>query len=223
MPTLYAFGDSLIAGHALRYGLLDDFVARHQVQFENFARNGATMLPTRPSDDTFASRSQLPDVAAQVQQAPQAAPDWVVFDGLTNDGASYLPQLRAIGTISADYKAPVSDTYCGAFEHAIAVMRDKYPDTRLFFVAAHHMPVIALPLQDQLHALARAICAKWAVPVIDVYRAGQLNTCLPQMAAKWSYDHAEQPFGGDGTHLIPAGYQRFYTPLIEAALLKPLP
>ena len=219
MKRLYGFGDSLIAGHALHYGMLDDFCAQHHVALTNFAQNGATMLPTRPTDDTYASRNHLADVAAQVAKAPMQAPDWLVFDGLTNDGANYVPQLRDLGAISTDYQAPPADTYCGAFEHAVAVMRRKYPQTPLFFVAVHHMPCIPLALQDQMQALARQICAKWAVPVIDVYRRGQLNTCLPQMAATWSYDHAEQPHDGDGTHLIPAGYQRFYTPLIEAALL----
>ncbi|WP_225047326.1 SGNH/GDSL hydrolase family protein [Lacticaseibacillus kribbianus] len=220
--TLYGFGDSLVRGHELDYGMLDDLAARHGMRYVKYAQNGATVVPTRPSDHTWPSDNDVPDVARQLRDADPAAPDLIVFDGLTNDGASYVPALRALGTLTAGYDAAAFDpnTYLGAFECVLATLRAKYPLTPAFFVAPHHMPLIAPALQDQLHAAARAACAKWAIPVVDVYREGQINTCLPEMARRFSYNSGKVPHDGDGTHLNQAGYQRFYTPLLDWKLAQ---
>ncbi|MFD1432068.1 SGNH/GDSL hydrolase family protein [Lacticaseibacillus yichunensis] len=217
---LYSFGDSLIAGHELNYGLLDDLAARHQLAWQNFAQNGATVVPTKPTDHTWPSDNQVPDIAAQVQGAPSEQPDLIIFDGLVNDCMSYIGQLRAIGTPALGYADADFDrnTFAGAFEHACWTMRQKYPAVPILYVSVHHMPNIPQPLQDQAHALAALLCAKWAFPVVDVYRAGTINTCLPAMAAEFSYNGRPVFHGGDGTHLNKLGYQRYYTPMLEAAL-----
>ncbi|WP_262314538.1 SGNH/GDSL hydrolase family protein [Lacticaseibacillus parakribbianus] len=220
--TLYGFGDSLIRGHELDYGLLDDLAAKHHMHYTKFAENGATVVPTRPTDHTWPSDNDVADVARQLRAAPALAPDLIVFDGLTNDGASYVPTLRQVGTLAAGFDPAAFDanTYLGAFQLVLWTLRDKYPDTPAFFVAPHRMPTVDAQVQEQLHQAARAACAKWAIPVVDVYREGQINTCLKAQAKRYSYNSAKTPHDGDGTHLNQAGYQRFYTPLLEWKLAQ---
>ncbi|KRM79202.1 lysophospholipase [Lapidilactobacillus dextrinicus DSM 20335] len=219
--VLYGFGDSLIAGHELHIGLLDDFAQRHQLEFHNFAANGATIIPTQPADHTWASENQVPDLATQIKAAPAIQPDLIIFDGTTNDAISYVDQLRPLGQIAADF-LPISfdtNTYCGCFELVLQLLRSRYPLTPIYFVGVHHMPAIPLERQDKIQATAAKICGKWGIPVIDLYHAGQINTFIAEQARQYSYNNGQQPHaGGDGTHLNAEGYQRFYTPMLEAKI-----
>ena len=94
----------------------------------------------------------------------------------------------------------------------------KYPLVPRYFVAVHHMPTIPLARQDQVQAMAAQLCRKWSVPVIDIYGAGQINTFNPEMAARFSYNSGSHPQDGDGTHLNARGYQRYYTPMLQAQI-----
>lgn len=219
--VLYGFGDSLIFGHELHIGMLHDFAQRHQLDFHNFAANGATVIPTQPSDHTWSSDNHVPDLVTQINQAPAAEPDLIIFDGTTNDAISYVDQLHPLGQIATDFEKTSFDanTYCGCFELALARLRERYPFAPVYFVGVHHMPAIPLARQDQVQAAAAAICGKWGIPVIDLYHGGQINTFIPQMAKLYSYNSGDHPHdGGDGTHLNAEGYQRFYTPILEATI-----
>lgn len=218
--TLYGFGDSLIAGHELKIGLLDDFAQREHLTLHNFAVNGATIIPTKPSDHTWASENHIPDLARQLAQAPTAAPDLIVFDGTTNDAINYVDQRYPLGAPAADFQVTSFNlaSYAGCFENVLAQMQAKYPLVPRYFVAVHHMPTIPLARQDQVQAMAAQLCRKWSVPVIDIYGAGQINTFNPEMAARFSYNSGSHPQDGDGTHLNARGYQRYYTPMLQAQI-----
>lgn len=52
---------------------------------------------------------------------------------------------------------------------------------------------------------------------MDIFRQGQLNTCINAMREAYSYDTLACLTGGNGTHLNAAGYRRWYFPMIEKA------
>ncbi|WP_261807003.1 SGNH/GDSL hydrolase family protein [Lapidilactobacillus luobeiensis] len=220
---LYGFGDSLIAGHELKIGLLDDYAAQAHLTLQNFAVNGASMIPPKPSDHTWASENHIPDLAKQLAQAPAVLPDLIVFDGTTNDAINYVDQQYPLGAPAVDYQPANFDltTYAGHFENVLALMQAKYPFVPRYFVAVHHMPAIPLARQDRVQALAAQLCHKWSIPVIDLYGAGQINTFDTKMAARFSYNSGSHPQDGNGTHLNVAGYQRFYTPMLQAQIQLP--
>ena len=218
---LYSFGDSLIAGHELKIGMLDDFVKRHQLNFHNFAVNGATVIPTKPTDHTWASENHVPDLATQIKSAPTYQPDLIILDGTTNDAISYVDQLHPLGKLATDFTVNSfnRNTYCGNLELIFHLLRSKYPLTRIYFVGVHHMPAIPLERQDRIQSISTQLCCKWSIPVIDLYHAGQINTFIAEQARKYSYNDGQYPYdGGDGTHLNAEGYQRFYTPMLEAKI-----
>ena len=72
--TVYAFGDSIVRGHndpdnAFMNIIEDDYA----IELNKMAVNGATVMKS----DNW--------ITEQVQKAPAAQPDFVVFDGYTND------------------------------------------------------------------------------------------------------------------------------------------
>lgn len=64
------------------------------------------------------------------------------------------------------------------------------------------------------------VCQKWSISHVDIYRYGQINTCIDEMRKKYSYDTAYCLTDGNGTHLNAQGYERWYLPEIEDAMRK---
>ena len=56
------------------------------------------------------------------------------------------------------------------------------------------------------------------IPYVDVYRQGQINTCIKGMRMEYSYDTADCLTGGNGTHLNATGYKKWYLPMLETAM-----
>lgn len=215
---IYAFGDSLVKGHTLKVGMIDQAAAHEGMILEKYAVNGATIMPTQPDDHSYASDNQIPDVAAQIKLAPAEAPALICFDGLVNDASIGL-RIDPIGQLTDSYRGGYDlTTPYGAFENACAQFRQKYPHTQILYVANHHIANNPLALQDQMHDLALAVCQKWSIDVVDVYRDGGINTNIAQMAADYSYNGEGSDRDGDGTHLNVEGYAKWYAPMIEAAI-----
>lgn len=218
--VLYGFGDSLVDGHCIHVGMLDALAEKYGLAYHKYAVNGATVIP----NDEIAGgldaqdRKRVPDVAAQVQAAPEEVPDYIVFDGLTND--AYLSSIEGrVGKMTLSYGGDYDRaTFYGAFERICFLLREKYMDSRIFYVCVHRMPGRDMELQEVLQKAAREVCGKWSIPCVDIFRQGQINTCVEEMRRRYTYDRAERLADGSGTHLTPAGYERWYLPMLEAAL-----
>lgn len=65
-------------------------------------------------------------------------------------------------------------------------------------------------LQKLYGEKALEICEKWSVPVVDLFKNGQLNTNINVMLAFTN--------NNDKTHPNRLGYDMFYIPLIENKL-----
>ncbi len=204
---LYGFGDSLVDGHCIGVGMLDALALKYEMTYRKYAQNGATVIP-----------GDL-DVAAQIEAASGEMPDFVCFDGLTND--AYPGTLKKLGIITESYCGEYDcSTFCGAFERICFLLREKYADSRIFYVCVHKMPTRDMETQKILQKAARMICEKWSIPYVDVFRQGQLNTCIDEMRRKYSYDRTECLTDGNGTHLNAEGYAKWYLPMIEEAMKK---
>ncbi len=204
---LYGFGDSLVEGHCIGVGMLDALAKKHGLRYEKYARNGASVIPMEGR----------PSIIRQIEEASTAMPDLICFNGLTNDSYHSTPQQ--LGQLSDSYAGEYDTaTFCGAFERICFLLRQKYPDSLIFFVASHKVPGVDMDFQKTLQGAARTVCVKWSIPVIDVFRRGQINTCVEEMREKYSYDTADCLTGGSGTHLNAEGYAKWYLPMIEAAV-----
>lgn len=214
---IYGFGDSLVDGHCLHIGMLDALAEKYSMKYRKYAVNGAKVIPERDNAGKSCN-GQAPDVAAQIEVASEEVPDFVFFDGLTNDIYGHTEDIR-LGELSCSYNG-IYDTaaFYGAFERICFLLREKYGDSRIFYVCVHKMPTRDMEVQETLQKAAREVCAKWGIPCVDIFRKGQINTCVEEMRRKYSYDRAECLTGGNGTHLNPEGYEKWYLPMLEAAI-----
>lgn len=76
-----------------------------------------------------------------------------------------------------------------------------------------------MKVQQALHKAARKACQKWSIPCVDVFRRGQINTCVDQMRRRYSYNKADCLYDGNGTHLNAKGYEKWYLPMIENMMM----
>lgn len=203
---LYSFGDSLVDGNYNHLGMFDG-LKDELLCYIKFAQNGAHIME---SQDGY--------ILQQIQNAPTGLPDLIGFDGLTNDAGGTV--MEHLGTLSDNYNGGYDiTTFYGAFEQTIYALVTKYPYAKIFYVAPHNMPTRNATIQAKLQEIAKEVCAKWAIPVVDIYKDGQVNTCITSEQQLWSYSDVEHGLDS-GTHLSFEGYKKFYQPLIKAKMLS---
>lgn len=215
--TMYGFGDSLVEGHYIGIGMLDALASKHGMNYTKYAKNGATVIP-----NLFDYRNHptaVPDVGLQIEGASDTAPDFICFDGLINDAYTAVTD-QDIGELSTSYEGIYDvSTFYGAFEKICYLLRHKYQESRILYICVHNMPTRNRQSQELLQEAARRTCIKWSIPYVDVYRRGQINTCVDGMRRAYSYNKPEQLWDGNGTHLNAEGYEKWYLPMIESALM----
>ncbi|WP_165362780.1 GDSL-type esterase/lipase family protein [Promicromonospora panici] len=220
--TVYAFGDSIVAGHRYPTGSFIDFVARQEgLTLVKKAVNGATVLP---SSNTIVN---------QLASAPAGQPHYIVFDGGTND--AYPATLDKLGAISDGFDSELDvSTFAGAFENLIARMKEKYPEADIVYTAVHRLGARDSETQEALREIELAACAKWGVTVADVYST-KLDTTDVTKRVKYSFDSLQAsglPGTADttgswevdgvlrptGTHPNFPAIEEFYAPVVANTL-----
>lgn len=208
---LYAFGDSIINGHLSGISCIDTVCTSKQIQYKKYAVNGATVV------------NGANDIQTQITGASATVPDYVLFNGGTNDAYS----TTTVGNITSDYDSELdTSTFCGAFEDICRKLRNKYVSSQIMYIAVHKMVSRNKDVQQTLYEKEIAICEKYSIPVIDIYKEGGLNTFNSTMQNLYTYDTLNQDnptaggSGGSGTHPNTVGYELFYDPIIKRYLTK---
>ena len=215
--SIYGFGDSLVYGHSLGIGMLDFVTQQNKMQYTKYAINGATVITREPVRIEGISGMVL-DIASQIVGAAVTQPDFICFDGLTNDAYDDTVNHH-LGMLSDNYDGNYyTTTFIGAFENICFNLRYKYQNSNIIYICPHKMPSRTKYSQHKLQYWARTICNKWSIPFIDIYNSGGINTCISGMQNDYSYNNNDKTTGGNGTHLNDEGYKLWYAPLIEATL-----
>ena len=206
---IYSFGDSLVAGHYSKNGMLDGITKAYGMDYTKYAQNGATVNLSGKS------------VYNQVLNASAICPDFVVFDGLTNDvGAESVGLNYPLGAITEGFDGEFdTTTFCGSFEATVKLMKEKYSYAKIVFVTPHKMPTRHLDYFKQLVDLAIEMCEKWDITVANVYYDGEMDTTVDELRVKYSYNNEESEGNGNGTHLTGAGYDIYYAAIICKAII----
>ncbi|MFI7017314.1 RICIN domain-containing protein [Streptomyces sp. NPDC050164] len=219
--SVYAFGDSIVFGHQYSRSFLNFVAEREGMTLTKYARNGATVGP--------APNASGGQIITQVRSASSQAPDFVVFDGGTNDAIEIHDNLTyAIGTISGS-KDPATfntGTYAGALENTIYTMRQKWPAAQLVYVAAHKMGSRDWDTQLALRQINLQAALKWGVAVADVFGSTTLDTRVDAQRVAYTFDGLVNGFpgsGGSGTHPNISGITDFYVPELTAQLSQLIP
>jgi GDSL-like Lipase/Acylhydrolase family len=199
--SVYAFGDSIVYGHVYPRSFVDLITERAGMTLSKFARNGATICA-----DPHASGGQI---LAQVEEATAAAPDFVLFDGGTNDAESVFNGRSDVGT------------YSGELEDTLRTMKRRWPAAHLVYVAAHKLGSRDWDTQVALREETLRICRNWNVAVADVFGDTPFDTRDDAHRAEYTFDDLVDGLPGtegSGTHPNVAGITTFYVPVVKARL-----
>jgi hypothetical protein len=215
--SVYAFGDSIVYGHQYARGFVNFVAEREGMTLTQYAVNGATMGPVPD-----ASGGQIIN---QVRSASSQAPDFVVFDGGTNDAiALHDQQGYEIGTVSGSHNPSDFDTstYAGSLEDTIYTMRHKWPTAQIVYVAAHKLGSRDWDTQLALREVTLRAAQKWDVAVADVFADTAFDTRIDAQRVAYTFDGLVNGYpgsGGSGTHPNIAGITEFYVPVLTAQLV----
>ncbi|MDT0488083.1 SGNH/GDSL hydrolase family protein [Streptomyces doebereineriae] len=200
--SVYAFGDSIVYGHVYPHSFVDVVAEREGMSLTKFARNGATI-----GADAHASGGQI---LTQVEQATDIAPDFVIFDGGTNDAQSIFRD-----------RAYTLSTYVEELEKTLHVMGRKWPTARIVYVAAHKLGSRDWDTQVALREVTLGACRTWDIAVADVFGETAFDTRDDTQRAKYTFDDLVNGFPGtegSGTHPNEAGIATFYVPVVSSTL-----
>ncbi|MGM9936535.1 MAG: GDSL-type esterase/lipase family protein, partial [Candidatus Ornithomonoglobus sp.] len=213
--TVYAFGDSIVYGHNAPNNAFMNLIAnKYSMYLTKYAKNGATVIDSGN------------DIIAQVNSASEVEPDFIVFDGYTNDAygdpasdsfnaAGANPDVtKILGTIQGSGVAEFdSSTFCGAFEEILYTMKQKWPNSKLVFVTIHKSGARDFDIQTTLHDLSVQMCEAWDVAVVDMFKDAALDTRNPDEMAQYIIN-------GAGSHPNVACCEEFYVPMIAEKLIE---
>lgn len=210
---VYAFGDSIVYGHTSPDKSFMQLIANdYAINLNMMAKNGASIMPSSNH------------ILSQINNAPDEAPDFVVFEGYTNDaygsaetdsfnaGGKNKDITKCYGEVTAEGTTEFdTDTFCGAFEQIIYTMRWKWQTSKFVFITIHKSGARDMEIQTKLHDLSVAICEKWNVDVVDMFTDSALDTTDTVQMSKYIIN-------GKGSHPNEAACKEFYIPAVVRKL-----
>lgn len=215
--SVYAFGDSIVYGHnAPEKSFMRLIANEYAMKLNMMAQNGATIM------------SGSKQILSQINNAPSAAPDFVVFEGYTNDAygsAESDPEFNSsgserdvtacYGTYDEENFGPTFDTstFCGSFEQTIYTMKQKWPGSKLVYITIHKSGARNFDIQTKLRELTVGMCEKWDIAVVDMFANSTLDTRNANEMSKYM-------IGGKGSHPNETACREFYIPAIVPVMEK---
>ncbi len=211
--TVYAFGDSIVYGHKTPATAFMPLISnKYGMKLGQYAKNGATVIKSSN------------DIITQINNAPAAAPDFIVFDGYTNDayGSADTDSFNSsggnpdvtkiLGEIQGGTATEFDNTtFCGAFEEILYTMKQKWPDSKPVFVTIHKSGARDFDIQTTLHDLIVRMCEEWDAEVVDMFKDCDLDTRDPAQMSKYIID-------GNGSHPNVQCCEEFYIPMVSQKL-----
>ena len=140
--------------------------------------------------------------------------DYIIMQGGVNDDYKKVP----LGSVINGYDISTCNksTFAGAMEYMLGTAQGLWIGKKLLFIITFKVPEVEdktilnllYPFSDYMN-LAKTICAKWSVPVVDLRTESNLNYYIEKIKTDYS--------AGDGLHPNKKGYE-IITPLIENKL-----
>lgn len=197
---MYVFGDSILDGHTYQKSSADFLAEKQGMVLKKFAKNGASVL------DLHYMGGQILE---QVLAAPEAAPDFILFDGGTND-AEYLKTHAE------------ESSYAAELERLVGAIKEKWPESSLIYLVPHRMGSRDAQVQEKIIGEAREICRKQKITVADLFDEEHLNTENAAHQIMYTFDKNNEDglpsFNGSGTHPNLLAIEEFYLPTLTEAL-----
>lgn len=225
--TIYNFGDSISNGQGnlvgdKRLGPAELVALDNDMTCTDFSVSGSTM-------STSGGGNYILKRINDAISASPITPDFVLLAGGIND-----LKVTSIG----DFSEPSSNddfgenyislldtsNFSGAFETAIYRILNAWSGTQLIYMTEHKMPSHYNDGTEKLYQIARKICKKWCVPILDMWNEGGLNMSV--LANNKAYGTGDTNLDGthtDTTHPNGEAYRLYYVPKLKAKLLECCP
>ncbi|MFJ8595829.1 GDSL-type esterase/lipase family protein [Streptomyces sp. NPDC093598] len=165
-------------------------------------------------------------IITQVRRAASRSPDYVVFNGGTNDADLVYHHRYKIGAMADGFDPATFDhsTYAGSLETTLSTMRTKWPSARIVYAAVHKLGSRDWDTQFALRSVTLQLCHKWGVKVADVFNDTTLDTRTDGQRVAYTFNDLVNGYpgtGGTGTHPNIAGITDFYVPVLTTAPAQP--
>lgn len=194
-------GDSIFygGGSASNNGWIGRIADKYSLTFEQKAVNGGMIID--PGVPGYYS------IAANCTSFTETNPDFVIFDGGTND--AFNPMISPLGSFNpARYDIPADRTtsFSSAFEYTVISTITAYPNAKVGYVIPYKQVAYNsnIDVYDEIGKAyfdrAKEICKKWGVPCLDLREVSMLNYQIPAMQSKFI----------DQTHINVSGYDYSY-------------
>lgn len=213
-------GDSIMHGDGNDYyGIGDILAERNGMKLADYSEGGATISfrqDKASASDEWSKGQNIQYQATKMLANETEKPCVVLIDGQTNDinyvSGSEEPQ-QALGTITTSYTSFSSnENFCGGLEKIFSDIKKVWTDVPIIYIRVHKMMSRKVEWQESYGEKAIQICKKWSVKVVDIYSEGGLNTLIKEHKIYTGNN-------GDYTHPNREGYDKFYIPMIENAMM----
>ena len=212
--SMYAFGDSIMCGHAYPKAGPAEFTAEKEgMELQKFAVNNASIME---------GSSEAGTILEQISEAPSEEVSYILFNGGTEDLESIRSGNAELGELSAgkDPAAFDASAFAGAFEKTVYSLKEKWPEAHIVYLAAHKMGSGDAELQEKMYDLVTRICAKWDIAVADIYK--KLDTTDQEKKSAYTFDQlgANGLPGKNGSGKYPnfKAVEEYYVPTIIGVL-----
>lgn len=217
---IVTIGDSIMHGDGNDYyGIGDILAERNGMKLSDYSEGGATISfrqDKASASDEWSKGQNIQYQATKMLVNETEKPCVVLIDGQTNDinyvSGSEEPQ-QALGTITTSYTSFSSnENFCGGLEKIFSDIKKVWTDVPIIYIRVHKMMSRKAEWQESYGEKAIQICKKWSVKVVDIYSEGGLNTLIKEHKIYTGNN-------GDYTHPNREGYDKFYIPMIENAMM----
>lgn len=198
--SVYSHGDSIMYGTGDGgKGMLQYITDDYGMNYTKYAVSGATIAYS----DSYNSPKVI---SRDIVNMSDTAPDYVIIEGGYND--SCHPSAIPLGSITDGYDSELDDaTFCGALESYLKQIKTKYPSAKIGFVISHKAGVYGgnrwNTKSNGYIPYVRAICEKWSVPYLDMYKDGGFVPSPSNLTVSYTDD-------SDYVHPTEDGYKLFY-------------
>ena len=218
---IVTIGDSIMHGDGNDYyGIGDILAERNGMKLSDYSEGGATISfrqDKASASDEWSKGQNIQYQATKMLANETEKPCVVLIDGQTNDinyvSGSEEPQ-QALGTVTTSYTSFSSnENFCGGLEKIFSDIKKVWTDVPIIYIRVHKMMSRKAEWQESYGEKAIQICKKWSVKVVDIYGEGGLNTLIKEHKIYTGNN-------GDYTHPNREGYDKFYIPMIENAMMQ---
>ncbi len=219
-------GDSICAGKAFDDTKESDAWAgriaeKNLMIYKNYAKGGGTVTENVTYSDGVKLRHSVSATLDRMYEENLEA-DYIILEGGTNDadllGTVIRGEAERFGVLDPhDFSGEYDrDTFSGALESVFYRATRLWKGKKIAYIVAHKMGAknaigYTADVNNRRAYFERAIaiCEKWGIPYLDLWKDCYLNPKL-----SWMYDREKTPeenvsagsFYADGQHLTAKGY-----------------